>query len=395
MNTPFSKRFIVGVRLPNWLSGYASRLFEGFLDFQRSGAAMELHFDQPTGGDIPSYPIDKNWKGDGLLVYRYTDAEARAWQKAGIKVVNLSAEEPDCSITFPRVTVDNHALGQLAYEHLANLGLREFVYMHESTRQYSEIRLESFRECVESNGGNFSLIEVPAASYPIETRPQQIEQCIRKSLMNLPKPCGLFLKDDIAGVWTSRLIQKLGIKCPDEIALLGISDDIIFCHTTQPPLSSIPYPGRQIGFTAAKLLDSMIRGAKIPSDHWMTHQPGTIVTRESTRRVILADKLVSEALDYLRQETPQRPVSVSELCAKMGISREGLRLRFTSALGHSPKKEIERLRCNAVTKKLRETEDTLETIAIDHGFASPDEICRYVKRQTGKTPGTIRRETSK
>ncbi len=58
--------------------------------------------------------------------------------------------------------------------------------MHESTRQYSEIRLESFRECVESKGGNFSLIEVPVASYPVETRPEQIEQCIRESLLCLP-----------------------------------------------------------------------------------------------------------------------------------------------------------------------------------------------------------------
>ncbi len=380
------------MRLPDWISGYASRLFEGFLDFQRTGSAMKLHFDQPTGGDIPPYPIGKNWKGDGLLVYRYTAAEARAWQKAGINVVNLSVETPRNSIVFPRVTVDNQALGQLAYEHLANLGLKNFAYMHESSREYSRMRLESFRESVVSNGGNFSVIKVPVSRYPIKTRPTQIDQCIREQLLNLPRPCGLFLKDDIAGVWTSRLLQKLNIKCPEEIALLGISDDIIFCHTTTPPLSSIPYPGRKIGFAAAKLLNALMRGENVPPDHWITLAPGAVVARESTRHVHLDDALVSNALQFLRQETPKRPVSVSELCTTMGISREGLRVRFIKTLGHSPKKEIERLRSQAVIKKLRESEDTLETIAIDHSFAGPDEICRYIKRQTGKTPGQIRNE---
>lgn len=385
-----STRFKVGVRLPDWIAGYASRLFEGFLDFQRTGAAMELHFDQPTGGDIAPCPIGKDWKGDGLLVYRYTAAEAKAWHKAGIAVVNLSAEIPDQSIVFPRVTVDNKALGKLAYEHLANLGLRDFAYMHESTRQYSELRLKSFRDTVIENGGHFHQIDIPVSSYPLATRPKQITQHLRKPLLALPKPCGLLLKDDIAGMWTSKLLQKLNIKCPEEIPLLGISDDIVFCHTTQPPLSSIPYPGRKIGFAAANLLDKMIRGQCKQLDHWLTLPPKPVVARESTHHVILADKLVSQALNYLRQETPKRSVSVSELCTTMGISREGLRLRFVDALGHSPKKEIERLRCQAVTKKLRESEDTLEAIAVDHGFTGADEVCRFMKRNTGKTPGQIR-----
>ncbi len=124
MKNRSKKLFKVGIRLPNWTSGHASRLFEGFLDFQRAEASMELHFDQPTGGDIPPYPIGKDWQGDGLLVHRYTKAEAKAWKKAGISVVNLSAEVPKGGDIFPRVTVDNAELGRLAYEHFADLGLR-------------------------------------------------------------------------------------------------------------------------------------------------------------------------------------------------------------------------------------------------------------------------------
>jgi len=70
-------RFRVGIRLPDWASSLNSRLFEGLLDFQRTAGSMELHFDQPSGGDLPPVVIDESWNGDGLIVYRHTKREAQ------------------------------------------------------------------------------------------------------------------------------------------------------------------------------------------------------------------------------------------------------------------------------------------------------------------------------
>jgi len=384
--------FKVGVRLPDWAGSYVSQLFEGFADYQRVGSSMALCFDQPSGGDLDSHNIDSHWKGDGLLVYRYSVKEARAWKKAGIPVVNLSAEIPRPTADFPRVTVDNRMLGELAYAHLAALGLRDFAYVHESMRSYSEIRLESFRKAVLEHGGRFHQIDVPASDFSRQTCPKDIERCMRDQVLALPRPCGILVKDDIAGVWTSRLLQKHGIRCPEDMPMLGLSNDFIFCHTCIPPLSSIPYPGRKIGFAAAELLDSMMRGKAVASDHWLTLPPDPVVARESTRHVVLPDKLVSKALNFLKQETSHRPVSVAELSQKMGISSEGLRLRFIEALGHNPKTEIEHLRCEVIMEQLRNTDDKLDSIAAHHGFAGAAEICRMIKRTTGKTPGQIRRD---
>lgn len=378
--------------MPDWAGGYTSRLFEGFLDFQRMGAPLELHFDQPSGGDLPPMLIDQDWQGDGLLVYRYSARESKAWEKAGIAVVNLSAEMPKGAVCFPRVTVDNHLLGQIGAEHLAALGLHDFAFIHEPNRLYSALRLESMRQAVEKLGGRFHQIDVPASSFPIPSRPLMIENCMRDQILALPRPCGLLAKDDIAAVWAARILRQLGIHCPKEMPLLGISDDIIFCHTTHPPLSSIPYPGRKIGLAATDLLDRMMRGENIAADLWLSLPPDPVVSRESTSHVSLDDKAVSAALNFLRSETPHRSVTVAELSRVAGLSREGLRQRFIATLGHSPKKEIERMRVLIVIDQLRNTENTLETIAFDHGFGGPDEICRIIKRSIGKTPGQIRRE---
>jgi LacI family transcriptional regulator len=75
-----------------------------------------------------------------------------------------------------------------------------------------------------------------------------------------------------------------------------------------------------------------------------------------------------------------------------GVSRESLRQRFQATLGRSPKEEIERIRSQNLCEKLRWTELPLEVIAEENGFAGPAEICRFIKRMTGKTPGAIRRE---
>lgn len=390
---PLQKQFSVGVRLPDWATGFVFRIFEGLIDFQRShGTYVEMHFDQPSGGDLPAAPIDEHWQGNGLLVFRHTESEAAAWRSAGISVVNLSAEFPGDDPEFPRVTLDNVRVGRLAAEHLRSLGLRDFAYVHESTRRYSQERLDAFREAVSAAGGRLHLIDVPVSSFPLAERPKRIERCLSVPLAALPKPCGVFCKDDIMAAWVMRLLKTLGIRCPDEMPVLGVSDDIVFCHTTIPALSSIPYPGRRIGQAAVELLHRMMNGEKIPPGYRLLIQPAGLAGRESTGRVILSDPVVTRALDHLRENIMRKGISVDTLARQSGVSRELLRQKFHAALGRSPKEEIERLRCLRVCDYLHRTNLTLESIAEECGFSGPDDVCRFIKRATGKTPGRIRNE---
>lgn len=390
---PPNKHLRVGVRLPEWATGFVFRIFEGLMDFQRShGSFVEMHFDQPSGGDLPAAPIDEHWHGGGLLVFRYTAAEAAAWKSRGIAVVNLSTEFPGEEPEFPRVTVDNQRVGQMAAEHLASLGLRDFAYVHESTRRYSLERLNAYQAAVRAAGGRFHQIDVPVSSFPLPVRPQRMERCITKALATLPKPCGIFCKDDIMAVGVMRVLKTLNIRCPEEMPVLGVSDDMVFCHTILPALSSISYPGRRIGRAAADLLLRMMNGEKISPRRRVLVPPEGLAQRESTGRVILEDHVVTRALDHLRENVMQKGISVDALARRAGVSRELLRQKFHASLGRSPKEEIERLRCLRVCDYLHRTNFTLEAIASECGFSGPDDICRFIKRMTGKTPGAIRRE---
>lgn len=387
-----SRRFRVGVRLPDWSNGFAFRLFAGLLEFQRRGTQFDIHFNQPSGGDLPAELIDDSWDGDGLLVFRYTSEEAEAWKKRGVSVVNLSAETPDDSPVFPRVTIDNRLVARRAAEHLAALGLRDFAFINDPNRRYSEERMDGFCEAVEKIGGRFHRIDVPISTFDIGERPSRVEEQLWIPLAKLPHPCGVFAKDDIASVLCLRMMKRLGIHCPNELPLIGVGDDIVFCHTTDPPLSSIAYPGRAIGYAAADLLHRMMSGEKIAPNDRLRLAPGALISRESTRHVVFDDAAVSKALAMIRTEGLRRRLSVVELSRAVGLSRESLRQRFQAALGHSPKDEIEQARCRHVCELLRSTDWTLEGIADACGFPGSDEVCRFIRRMTGKTPGNIRRE---
>lgn len=376
--------------MPEWSTGFSLRLFEGFTDFQRQREPFQLVFNQPSGGDLPQTLIDENWDGDGLIVFRYSKAEGEAWRKRNIAVVNLSAEVPQAGPLFPRITLNNIKVGAMAVEHLASLGLRDFCYVHESTRHYSCQRLDGFKRAVKAIGGRFHVIDMPVSDFAESERAAAIPGMLREPLSKLPRPCGILAKDDIAGVWVINMLNELGIHCPDEMPVLGVDDDIVFCHTTHLPLSSITYPGRRIGYEAADLLHRMLKGERLVTDRHITVDSPGIVCRESTHHVILKDPVVTKALAMIRKEVARRSLQVEDVASYCGVSRELLRQRFRSQLGLSPKDEIARLRLRNTTEILTTTDWTLEAVAENCGFSSCEELCRFIKRTTGKTPSELR-----
>lgn len=391
---PLKRRYRVGIRLLDWSQGFCYRLFPGILEFARSGHDLDLVFEQPSGGDIAPIRIDEHWEGDGLLVYRYTATEARAWSKRGVKVVNLSAEQPANGPRFPRVTLDNEAAGVMAARHLMTLGLRRFAYWHDPHRRYSLERLEGYRGELKREGFETRVFEIPSSHYSETERAKRNETLAWKLLAQLEAPVGLFAKDDISAVCAMNALGTLGLRCPEDVPVLGVADDTVYCHITRPALSSVRFPGRIIGSRAMQLLISMMDGEKVPEDTRVRVPATELVVRESTGLVELPDEVVTKAMRFIREHAPKRSVSVDELCRASGVSRELLRQRFQSMLGRTPKEEIDRLRAEAICEKLRQTSWKIEQVAEETGFGAADELCRFFKRTMNQTAGDYRKAMS-
>ncbi len=391
---PLRRHYRVGIRLLDWSQGFCYRLFPGILEVARSGHDIELVFEQPSGGDIAPIRIDEHWDGDGLLVYRYTAAEAKAWAKKGIKVVNLSAEQPANGPRFPRVTLDNEAAGAMAARHLMTLGLRRFAFWHDPHRRYSHERLEGYRSELAKAGYPLTVIEIPSSHYSDAERAGRNEAQAWKLLAKLEAPTGLFAKDDISAVCAMRALTTLGLRCPEDVPVLGVADDSVYCHLTRPALSSVRFPGRLIGSRAMQLLLAMMNGEKVAEDARIRIPAAELTVRESTGLVELPDEVVTKAMRFIREHAPRRAVAVDELCRAAGVSRELLRQRFQSMLGRTPKEEIDRQRAEVVCERLRQTGWKIERIAEETGFGAADELCRFFKRTMEMTAGEYRKQMS-
>ncbi len=79
-------------------------------------------------------------------------------------------------------------------------------------------------------------------------------------LMQLPVQTGVFAITDALGVAPGSACRFINRKIPDELALLGVSNNELLCNLEHPPLSSIRLPGKRLGFEAAKRLNAMMIG---------------------------------------------------------------------------------------------------------------------------------------
>ncbi len=382
----------VGVRLADWSRGYSTRIFRGIVDYARTGHSINLVVEQPSGGELPELRLGMDWMGEGIIAFRPQAPELAAWRKRGIAVVNLSSETSPGALPVPQVTMDNHACGLLAASHLGALGLRHFAFWHDPHRTYSQERMAGFHEGLKTAGYQPPhVISIPVSTLGKAGLATRIHTIAANAMDSLQLPCGLFAKDDISAVNAIQVLKQLGLRVPQDVAVLGVADDMVFCHGTSPPLSSIRFPGRKIGHAAAELLFRMMAGEVDPAKPLrILIPPGGVVPRESTGKVELNDPVCTRAMDVIREIAPQRNLTIDEVCRLSGASREALRMRFHHTFGRTIKEMIDQTRADTICELLRHTNWTIERISDKTGFGSGEDLSRFFSRVKGTSPGRWR-----
>jgi DNA-binding LacI/PurR family transcriptional regulator len=85
-------------------------------------------------------------------------------------------------------------------------------------------------------------------------------------LRMLPRPTAIFAGNDMIALGVLRAIREVGLRCPEEISVMGF-DDLDFDEFTSPSLSSVLQPGYQLGATAAHMLLERMQGNQGPPVH--------------------------------------------------------------------------------------------------------------------------------
>ena len=331
-----------------------------------------------------------DWRGDGVLATLRDDPETTAFvrrlRRAKIPVVDLTIQRPD--IKVPRVCLDNAAVGHVAAGHFKEFNHRNAAWFSTHWMNVHAQRFAGFCEAWGKEVGRWVLREGVPEGRRNDAR--AVARWLSGRIKAAPKPLAVFchcIED------ASRIIAECGacgIRVPEEIAVLAAGDDPMACEMQPVPLSCVPLQGKRHGYEAAALLQRLMDGEQPPPNPILV-RPGDVEVRASTDWTAAADPLVAKALALVAGNL-SRPWGVAQLSRELGVPPLRLGVHFKAELGRTPGEEILRQRLAKARTLLRETELTVEEIAVQCGFCHASYLSNLFRRELGMTPREWGRE---
>ncbi len=330
------------------------------------------------------------WEGDGVVAWVRHEGEVDRLQRLGVPVVNVSSwmnETP-----FPSILSDNRAIGRVAAEHLLERGLKRFAFMRVLDTAYARDRESAFLETIRAAGCSCD-VRYPqpvAADAGGESPPDPDRDELTAMLSGLERPVGILAVTDFLGRHIVETCQEIGIHVPDELAVVGVDNETLFCEMAEPQLSSVALAGEQMGFQAASLLDRLMDGEERPGAPALVPPTG-IIARHSTDVLAIDDTKVAASVRFIR-DNAARNFDVSDILRAVPVSRRSLEIRFRKIVGRSLHEEIRRVHIQRAKTLLIQTDLTVPSVAESSGFNGPDRFRVAFMHEVGMTPTAYRQQ---
>jgi LacI family transcriptional regulator len=333
----------------------------------------------------------RGWKGDGIIAAINTTAEAACVKQLNIPIINISGTLPKTPV--PRVSLDNGLVGKLAAEHLIERGFREFAYFGLCDVAYSAVRQRAFEARLVAAGFQSLALLAPPTYRAKNQRWRDDQRKLVKWLASLPTPIGLFAVTDYRAQQALDACRQMGVRVPQQVAVVGVDNEEVICAHVQPPLSSVARNNQQEGYHAAAMLDRLIHGKEVETIEEMIPPLG-VIARESTDTVAFKDARLCAAIEYLNKHI-EDPLGVQQLASHVGVSRRWMEYAFRDALGESPYQYIRNRRLK-LAQQLLEEEPTVKIyqVARRTGFTSAKQLSMAFGQEFGVSPREYQRVKS-
>lgn len=174
------------------------------------------------------------------------------------------------------VVVDNEGGAYQAARHLLELGHRHFaVITGPANLSSAALRLRGFQRALSEVN-----LELPLGCIQ-ESRfdPRSGYAAALRLLQMLPRPTAIFASDDLLASGCLAAAHHRGLRCPEDISVVGF-DNLEFFEHTAPPLTTVHQSGYQVGETACRILLERIEDPKLPSQQVIL--PTELRVRNST-----------------------------------------------------------------------------------------------------------------
>jgi len=361
----------IGIYVPFNLS-ISRGILEGVNRFRAEHPSLRAQIDD--GAE----PGPHSPRACAVIVFNAGDVSAKL--RPGTRVVvNLSnrlGAGPNHSVLN-----DDVAVGRMAADHLIDRGFPRFGFVGFQNVHLSHLRYLGFRDRIRERLGS-AAPEVP-----------ERDMADRSAVLrDLHLPCGVFTVNDQAAARVVDAALDLGLRIPEDLAVLGVDDDPLRCAMSRVELSSVRPDSLRQGYEAMALAHRLLADRRKPPEPILRLiAPLGVTTRRSTDTFAHPDPQVVSALRIVRDRIRELR-GVDDLARACGLGVRTLERLFHETLQTTPREALNRARFDFARALLIQTRLSVSEIAHRSGYADVRTFIWQCKLRTGQTPATLRRD---
>jgi LacI family transcriptional regulator len=201
------------------------------------------------------------------------------FEEKGIPVIFFDRVEEKGEYT--KVIIDNHKSGYQATQHLIDQGCKRIVLVTATLQRnvYAQ-RHKGYMDALIDNGIPYKKDLVLIKDLSDESGVEAAHQILKMK----PMPDGVFITNDFTAAVCMHTLKEHGVKIPEDIAIVGFNNDAI-CKIVDPQMTTINYPGINIGEIAARNLINHLKGVSdIKSTNTIVVSSDLIIRKSSLKK---------------------------------------------------------------------------------------------------------------
>ena len=268
LNSNFITSVLAGIEKITTEAGYDLIIAHSSESFQKEAANALNLFHKRVDGLIASLAFNT----DGLEHYK-------PYEEKGIPVIFFDRVEENGEST--KVIIDNYKCGYEATSHLVEQGCKRIALVTANLKRnvYAQ-RHKGYMDALSDHNLPYHkelvLIKDLSEQFGVEAALQMMKM--------KPMPDGVFITNDFSAAVCMQTLKEHGVRIPEDIAIVGFNNDAI-SKIVEPQLSTINYPGKDIGEIAARNLINHLKGiANIINTNTIVVRSELIIRKSSLKK---------------------------------------------------------------------------------------------------------------
>jgi LacI family transcriptional regulator len=256
LNSYFMSTVIAGIENVANTEGYNLIISQSSESEQKEQASVKTMFNNRVDGLLVSLSYDTNDLSHFDKFFR---------KKAPVIFFDRAEENEN----FTNVLIDNKRASYEATMHLIEQGCKKLVHVTASPKRnvYMD-RLNGYKQALAENNIKFKDEYLIIGDLSLEAGSDAAQSILK---MN-PLPDGVLVANDNCAVGCILSLKEAGIRIPEDIAIVGFNNDPV-SKVIEPNLTTINYPGYEMGEVAARNLINHLNGTHL------IHSTNTIVLK--------------------------------------------------------------------------------------------------------------------